>query len=66
VVVPRECPLHLDQLHLLAVQLGHDLGLPLPLPPAQVIRRRTLSRKRGAGFQSFRQTRLQNELPTAR
>jgi hypothetical protein len=29
VVVPRECPLHLDQLHLLAVQLSHDLGLPL-------------------------------------
>jgi hypothetical protein len=29
VAVPRECPLHLDQLYLLAVQLGHDLGLPL-------------------------------------
>jgi hypothetical protein len=25
VVVPRECPLHLDQLDLLDVQLCHDL-----------------------------------------
>ena len=29
VVVPRESPLHFDQLDLLAVQLGHNLGLPL-------------------------------------
>jgi hypothetical protein len=29
VVVRRECSLHLYQLHPLAVQLSHDLGLPL-------------------------------------
>jgi hypothetical protein len=29
VVMPWERPLHLDQLDLLAVQLDHDLGLPL-------------------------------------
>ncbi len=29
VVVLRESPLHFDQLDLLAVQLGHNLGLPL-------------------------------------
>jgi hypothetical protein len=29
VVVPRECPLHLNQLDLVAVQLGYDLGLLL-------------------------------------
>ena len=29
VVVPDERPLELDELHLLAVQLGDDLGLPL-------------------------------------
>jgi hypothetical protein len=29
VVVPRECPMHLYKLHLLAIQLRYDLGLPL-------------------------------------
>jgi hypothetical protein len=28
VVVPRECPRIFEQLELLIVQLGHDLGLP--------------------------------------
>src|SRR6266851_914769 len=35
VVVPRECPLHLDQLDLLAVQLCHDLGLPVLREPGK-------------------------------
>src|SRR5713101_7141270 len=37
VVVPRECPLHLDQFDLLAVQLGHDLGLPLLREPGKLL-----------------------------
>src|SRR5712691_2273582 len=36
VVVPWECPLHLDQFDLRAVQLGHDLGLPLLREPGKL------------------------------
>src|SRR5215469_4073900 len=36
VVVPRKGSLHLDQLDLLAIQLGHDLGLPLFRKPGKL------------------------------